>query len=265
MKRLLQALALLQLALVVGLGMRVVDVLRTPLPAFSDIPELPAATPLPPPRDRAKPAPSVTDAIVDADLFDDARGTGEADVDMSGIEVEAAPVAPPTTVKLTGVIVLGADPVAILSDPNVGPEQKSVRSGEMFGEYEIGDISQNAVILLGASGQEFQVPLRVEAASGGGGPAPVGPPGRPTAPGAARPAATVRNTARPATAAAQDQKTMTARERAQAISQRNADIRNRSQGDNAPGGKGEDESGAPDPVQARLEALRQLREAAKTR
>jgi hypothetical protein len=263
-KRLLQALALLQLALVVGLGMRVVDVLRTPLPGFSDIPELPAATPLPPPRERTKPSPSVTDAIVDADLFDDARGTGEPDIDVSGIEVDAAPVAPPTTVKLTGVILLGADPVAILSDPNVGPEQKSVRSGEMFGEYEIGDISQQAVILLGASGQEFQVPLRVEAASGGG-PAPVGPPGRPTAPGAARPAATVRNTARPATAAAQDQKTMTARERAQAISQRNADIRNRSQGNNAPGEKGENESGAPDPVQARLEALRQLREAAKTR
>lgn len=265
MKRLLQALALLQLALVLGLGMRVVDVLRTPLPSFSDIPELPATTPLPPPRERAKPAPSVTDAIVDADLFDDARGTGEADLDVSGIDVEAAPVAPPTTVKLTGVIVLGADPVAILSDPNIGPEQKSVRSGDMFGEYEIGDISQNAVILLGASGQEFQVPLRVEAASGGGGPAPVSPPGRPTTPAGARPAATARNTARPATAAAQDQKSMTARERAQAISQRNAEIRNRSQDDNAPGEKGEDESGAPDPVQARLEALRQLREAAKTR
>ena len=269
MKRLLQGLAILQVLLLLGLGTRVVEVLRTPMPEFPEVPELPALTPLPPPRERPKVTPNITDAIVDADLFDEVRGQGGEDIDVSDVVVDAAPVAPPTSVTLAGVMLLGQEPVAILSDTTVGPGQASVRPGDMFGEYEVGDITSSAVILLGSSGQEFQVPLRVGAAGGDGGAAPVPPPAaRGAAATAARPGAAARPTANrpgdPRQNDAKDSRTMTARERAQAISQRNAEIRDRAQ---AQGGEedGEEKGSAPDPVQARLEALRQLREAAKNR
>ncbi|MBI5504811.1 MAG: hypothetical protein HY899_08400 [Deltaproteobacteria bacterium] len=272
MKRLLQALALLQLALVVGLGLRVVDVLRTELPTFGEIPDLPAVTPLPAARSRAKPDAATTDAIVNADLFEAERGVHTEDLDVSGL-ADAAPLPPPTNVKVSGILLLG-EPVAILSDPAVGPDQRSLRRGDMFGDYQVGEIGPSSVVLLGSTGQEFHLDLHVEGGSGGGGPAPGTPPraagatpARPTtAPG--NRAATPRPGSPAAPADKTDSRAMSARERAQAIAQRNAAIRASrptpgQAGATAPGGQGE--AAAPDPVQARLDALRKLREAAKTR
>ncbi len=271
MKRLLQALALLQLALVVGLGLRVVDVVRTELPSFGDLPDLPALTPLPSARLRAKPDAATTDAIVSADLFEAERGVHPADIDVSGI-VEAPPLPPPTNVKVSGILLLG-EPVAIMSDTTVSPDQRSLRRGDMFGDYEVGEIGPSSVVLLGSTGQQFRLDLHVE--GGGAAPAPGAPPahgagaapGRPAIPGN-RAAASQRPGVAPAgeANAAADSKAMSARERAQAISQRNAAIRGNRPVPGQAGAQGQaGGAAAPDPVQARLDALRKLREAAKTR
>lgn len=272
MKRLLQGLGLLQIFLVVALSVRVVRVWTTPLPEVGEIPDLPAVSSLPPPKPAPKVSQAVTDAIVEHDLFDDQRGQGE-EIDVSALAIDAAPVPPPTSVKLMGVMFIGDEPVGILLDPNVKPEQQSVRKGEMFGEYEVGDITRSGLLLLGGGGQQFQIPLRVEAAAAGSAVAPPPPPPAPRTPGtaAARPAPATRPVAakpipqRNENAASDaEQKAMSARERAQAIAQRNAELRKTGQRA-APAADAAENEGAPDPVQARLEALRQLREAAKSR
>lgn len=271
MKRLLQGLAILQVVLLIGLGMRIVDVLRTPLPEFGDIPELPAVAPLPPSKPVPKPTPAVTDAIVEHDLFDEARGQNK-DIVVDGAPVDVAPVPPPSTVKLIGVMRIGPEPVGILVDPSVKPDQQSVRKGDMFGEYEVGEITATTLNLLGGGGQQFQIPLRIEGGGGGGTPPPPGATARPGTAGtaaAARPATGAKPATppRPGAAAAPEsaeQKATSARERAQAIAQRNAELRKT--GGKAGGAQADKEQqAAPDPVQARLEALRQLREAAKSR
>jgi hypothetical protein len=277
-KRLLQGLAVLQFVLAIALAVRVVGVWTTPLPAFPDVPELPAESELPPPRPVPKIPATVTDAVVEHDLFDEQRGVKDA------IEFEdpstMVPVAPPATVKLMGVMLIGGEPVGILLDTNLKPDQQSVRKGDMFGEYEVGEITRDNLTLIGSGNQQFQVPLRIDATAAAAMPPPQpGPAARPTAPPipGARPPVTPPHpsaiagkpvSARPAAGhdagAAPEQKTMSARERAQAIAQRNADLRKT--GAKAPGGaEGENNQGAakPDPVQARLEALRALREAAK--
>lgn len=271
MKRMLQLLGLLQLVLVIGLAVRVVSVLTTPLPEFGDIPELPAPRSLPPPKPMPKASETVTNAIVEHDLFDEQRGQGVT-IDPGDVVVDAAPVPPPATVKLMGVIMLGPEPKAILLDTNLKPDQQSVSKGDMFGEYEIGEIAADHLMLLGGGGQQFQIPLRVEAAGAGGAPVVAAPhPAPPPGAGAARPATAARPvTPRPPNAHGanqpdQQQKAMSARERAQAIAQKNVEMRKANAQKNAPEGEGggQNEANAPDPVQARLEALKQLREAAK--
>jgi hypothetical protein len=272
-KRLLQGLGLLQLFLFVALSVRLVKVWTTPLPEVGEIPELPAVSSLPPAKSAPTISPVVTEDVVDHDLFDEERGQG-VKINPEDVKVDAAPVPPPTTVKLMGVMFIGEDPVGILLDTSVKPEQQTVRKGEMFGEYEVGDITKTGVLLLGGDKQQFQIPLHVEAAGGGAGVANAAPaqpgaavprtPGTPPAhPAPATRPATMRPPAGRNDNAAGDaeQKAMSARERAQAIAQRNADMRKTGQ-KAAPGGeageKGND-GGAPDPVQARLEALRPRR------
>ncbi len=278
MKRLLQGLAILQVLLIVAIGVRIVSVWTTPLPEVGEIPELPAVSTLPPPKPPQKVSDAVTAAIVEHDLFEEQRG--HAEVAPEDVTVEGPPVPPPTTVKLMGVMVLGNEPVAILLDSSVQPEQKSVRKGEMFGEYEVGEITRTGLLLLGSQGQQFQVPLRLEAGMGGtapiAGPPPPGSPAAPRTPGTPpasrvtppKPPGVARATTTKNEAGADPDKAMTARERAQAIAQRNAEMRKQNQKGNAAGNEEAAEGGdanQPNPVQARLEALRQLREAAKAR
>lgn len=271
MKRLLQALALLQLALVVALGFRVVDVLRTEPPHFEEIPDLPPVTPLPPAKPRAQADQATTEAIVAADLFEAERGVHDQDMDASGL-IDQAPLPPPTNVKVSGIILLG-EPVAILSDPAVGPDQRSLRQGDMFGDYQVGEIGPSSVVLLGSAGQQFHLDMHVEAGGGGGGQAAGTPAPRTAGAAPGRPATAVNRaqSARPGVApesADKNEKVLSAKERAQAIAQRNAAIRAAQPSSAQPGARGPaaTEGGdLPDPVQARVEALRKLREAAKTR
>jgi hypothetical protein len=267
MKRMLQGLALLQILLVIGIGARIVQVWSTPLPEFGDIPELPATAAVPPPKSQPRITDATTEAVVSHDLFDDQRGQNQSEI-PGDITVDAAPVPPPSNVQLMGIMRIGHEPVAIVLDSSVNPEQKSVRKGDMFGEYQVGDITAASMTLLGTQGQQFQIPLKVGATAGGAAPPP--PPGgaatRPPAAGkpvTAKPVPPQRPDAQGA-AGDGEQKAMTARERAQAIAQRNADLRKTNQKGGGQGDRG-DKGDKADPVQARLEALRQLREAAKSR
>jgi hypothetical protein len=176
------------------------------------------------------------------------------------------PVAPPSTVKLMGVMVLGEEPVGILLDTNVKPEQQSVRKGEMFGEYQVGDITPYGLLLLGSGGQQFQIPLKVEAAAVGA-PGAAGPPPPPRTPGTRPTPAPKPVSARPNPPGSNEaeDKAMSARERAQAIAQRNAELRKQNQEKKGEEAAEAQEPAEPNPVQARLEALKQLREAAKSR
>jgi hypothetical protein len=272
-KRLLQALALLQVVLVIALIARIFSVLSTPLPQVAEIPDLPAEKPLPPARPPARVPPAMTEEIVDHDLFDESRGLNQ-DIVVDGAPLDETPVAPPSTVKLVGVMMLGPEPVGILFDTNVKPEQQTVRKGEMFGEYEVVDIHPRGLTLLGSGNQKYEIPLRIEAVAGGVAPPPP-PPQRPggAAAGAGgtpvgKAPATRPVTAKPASAAkndAADGKVQTARERAQAIAQRNAEMRRNNPEGGGRNPQADAEPAGPDPVQARLEALRQLREAAKSR
>jgi hypothetical protein len=274
-KRLLQGLAVLQVLLVVALAWRIFHVWSTPLPEAGDIPELPAVASLPPPKPVPKISEAVTQSVVEHDLFDEERGQGAQDIEVDPNALPEVPVPPPSTVKLMGVMVLGGEPVGILLDTSVKPEQQSVRKGEMFGEYEVGDITTQGLLLLGTGGQQFQIPLKVEAAAGGavvaGAAAPGGPPPPPRTPGTRptpppKPVSARPNAAAKAEPAAEaDGKAMSARERAQAIAQRNAELRKQNQQKNPGNEEAEAENAEPNPVQARLEALRQLREAAKSR
>jgi hypothetical protein len=268
-KRLLQGLALVQVLLLVALGWRIVDVWTTPLPVAGEIPDLPAVASIPPPKPMPKVSEAVTQAVVEHDLFDEARGQNDPDIIVEGDALVQAPVPPPSTVKLTGVMMLDGEPVAFLLDTNLKPEQQAVRKGDMFGEYQVGDITPMGLLLHGTQQQQFQIPLKVEANSAGaapGAPAPGPPaprtpgtrPSPPPKPVAARPAG--KGDAEP------DNKAMSARERAQAIAQRNAELRKQNQGaKGAAAEAAEDGDAEQNPVQARLEALRQLREAAKSR
>jgi hypothetical protein len=274
-KRLLQGLALVQVLLLLALGWRIVDVWTTPLPVAGEIPDLPAVASIPPPKPMPKVSDAVTQAVVDHDLFDEERGQGMDETDIPVDGLVQAPVPPPSTVKLTGVMMLDGEPVGFLLDTNLKPEQQAVRKGDMFGEYQVGDITPMGLLLHGTQQQQFQIPLKVEAnsagAAGAAPGAPAGGPPPPRTPGT-RPSPPPKPVAaRPAGKGAPeepDTKAMSARERAQAIAQRNAELRKQNQGAKgaaAEAAEGGGEQAEQNPVQARLEALRQLREAAKSR
>jgi hypothetical protein len=267
-KRLGQLLMLAQLLLVVGIGMRLVEVVRVAPPVFEEPEQAPARIDLPPPPPRKAVAPAVTDAIVDGNLFEVERGVipdlGE-DISVDDI-VEDVP--PPTTVILHGVMNFGDEAVALLTDTNLGPQQRQLRTGDLLGDYEVGEIKDRSVQLMAAGGQQFQVALQLNLGGGGAAPVRGAAAGRATPPRAtgARQAPggddDDDSVNRASQAARNAQRTMSARERAQAAQRAAANRRAQMQGDDEEADGGEDK---PDPVQARLEALKRLREAARNR
>lgn len=263
MKRILQLAAVLQGVLCVWMLMRIVDVVSMEPPSFPELSQSGAKLPLPPAPQRRKVPTAVTAAINDNNLFELMRGERDPviaeSVEGDGTDFEEPPVPPPTTIELAGVILLPPDPVAIMSDSAAGVGQRRLRAGDLIGDYEVGAISAQSVELKGGEGQSYTVALQVRPGDSSGG-QPAG--ARPGAAGAnnrgapARPNPAARPGANAPGGGAQAQKAMTARERAAAIARarRGGDDK---QAEAAPKG--------PNPVEARLEALRRLRDAAKNR
>lgn len=244
MKGLMQAVALMLVVLAAILGWRIVSVVSIQPPLFSQIPGQLRGEPLrPAPRGSSATGP-VIKAILDGNLFETERGYREEIVE---VETQVA-LPPPTNIVLNGVISISGEPVAIMNDSKVGNAQLSVGKGDMIGDYEVGEVTPNGVILLGAGGQQFSVGLQVRK----------GPGVRArTRPAAARPSARATSTGRATTAA---ERAAAARPPAATRTGVSKSIpRGR------PAGAGEVESpetGTSSAAQSRLEALKRLRQAA---
>ena len=173
MKRFTQVITAVQVALAAFLGMRIVEVARVDPPVFHEYPPRAARLEIAAAAKRDKPSPRITSAIVDGNLFETERGFREEVVVDAGLglgdDVPDEPLPPPTTVTLNGVMLFGPEPVAIITDTAVGAGQQRLRRGDMLGDYEIGAITPQSVLLLGAQEQEFLVALNLKTGGGGGG------------------------------------------------------------------------------------------------
>lgn len=245
MKRLLQIVSGMLAVLACALLFRIVQVFRVTPPEFSDPSQVAALDPLPPAPKNLSPRGPAMDAILEGNLFESERGQGASASGGAG-GVDGEPLPPPTNVVLNGIFVMEGRPMAIVSDSTAGNKQLTLRVGDNVGDYQVGDISDRRVTLLGRGGQQFSLDLDIKKGPQGGAPV-AAPPARPAA-------AATANRAQPAAG-------QTAAQRA-AAARAAAANRNAQQQRARPGGRAEEGEAAnrPDPTQARLDALQRLRE-----
>ncbi len=256
MKRLLQLVSALLAALAVGLGWRLTQALSVAPPEFEDPPQLAISEPLPPAPRSPSGGKVVIDGIVGGNLFETERGYVEVDDAVEG-DVSDEPLPPPTNVLLNGVFFQpGGRPMVIMTDTSSGNKQLTLGIGDNVGDYQVGTITDTRVTLLGRGGQQFSVELDIKK----GAQAPV----RPTP----RPAASRSSAATPASAnQTPAQRAAQARAAAQRAAQQRAQQARQKAANTKAGGAAKD-APAPaqkDATQARLEALKRLREAAASR
>jgi len=251
-KGLMQAVALLLVALATILGWRIVSVLGIQPPVFSSLPVQSRGDSLPPVPRRSPVTGPVIKSIMDGNLFETERGYREEIIE---VETQVA-LPPPTNIVLNGVLSISGQPVAIMSNTKAGTAQLSVREGDMIGDYEVGEVSPSGVILLGAGGQQFSVGLRVRKGPGVT---------ARTRAGLARPALRPTSTGRAATTAARNSRAAATRPPTARTSTRPAVAQPRSIPRGRPAGAGavgQPATGSSSAAQARLEALKRLRQAA---
>jgi hypothetical protein len=132
--------------------------------------------------------PQLVSVIADKDLFDQSRKAPE----QAAPAPVATPAPPPPTLKLAGVIFVGAEREALLIDTAQANKQIRMRVGEELSGYKVGRIENEQIALVGPGGEETVLQLLIEKTKGG---AAVnrgfGPGGKPTAP-AAGPAGALR-------------------------------------------------------------------------
>lgn len=172
MKR-FRLLNVLLLALIALAGWRTVDVWRRQAPVVGDSDAGRAIEALPPP-DRKPSLPRVVNAIAQQDLFDASRKEGESDDEPTP---EATPP-PPPTLKLSGVLFVGLEPEAVLTDSAQGDKQIRLRVGEEISGYKVDRISTETIALVTGTGEEVVLPLLIDTTKKGK--AAYGPGGRPT-------------------------------------------------------------------------------------
>ena len=248
MKRLLQIVSGMLAVLACALLFRIVQVLSVSPPEFVDPSQVASAEGVPPPPRSVSPQGPEMDAILQGNLFESDRGQSAAAAAPPGPEGE--PLPPPTNVVLNGIFVMEGRPMAIVSDSNAGNKQLTLRVGDNVGEYQVGEISDRRVTLLGRGGQQFSLDLDIKKGPQGG--APVATPPR------AQPAPAANRAGQPAASG------QTAAQRAAAA--RAAAANRATQQRGRAGGPAEGASSdRPDPTQARLDALKRLREIAPQR
>lgn len=258
MKRLLEIVSAVLAVLIFALGWRVVQVVQVQPPVFGDAPQTAKMEPLPPPPSIPTPRGPGMGAIVGGNLFEVERGHREEAAD-GDVEIDEEPLPPPTNVVLNGVFFqMTGRPMAIMTDTSSGNRQLTLHKGDNLGEYQVGDISRQRVVLLGRGGQEFSLELDIKK---GGGATPAGRASAASRARQAQPAARAPARPTPARSPAAERVSRTAAERAEeARRQQAARARQAAAARRAPA-----EPERPDPTQARLEALRRLREAARAR
>jgi hypothetical protein len=257
-KRLLQLVSAVLALLAVALGWRLTQALSVAPPEFADPPALSISEPLPSAPRGPSGGKAVIDGIVGGNLFETERGYVDVEDEADGA-VSEEPLPPPTNVLLNGVFFRPSGrPMVIMTDSSAGNKQLTLGIGDNVGDYQVGSITDTRVTLLGRGGQQFSVDLDIK--KGGGAPA------RP-APRAAAARNTPGNNAANQTPA---QRAAQARAAAQRAAQQRAQQARQKAANAKPGAKAG--AGAPaaaaqknDATQARLEALKRLREAAASR
>jgi len=157
MKR-FRVLNVLLLALIALAGWRTIDVWRRQAPVVdvgADI-DRPVA-PLPS-LSRKPNLPKVVNAIAQQDLFDASRQEGESEDTPAP---EATPP-PPPTLKLAGVLFVGLEPEAVLTDTAQGNKQIRLRVGEEISGYKVDRISTETISLVTGTGEEVVLPLLID-------------------------------------------------------------------------------------------------------
>ena len=245
MKRLLQVVSVVMVAIALVLVWKIAAVFQIAPPEFADPPQTTSIEPLPPPPRPGGPADASVDAIVAGDLFETDRGASAVDGEA---EADDVPLPAPTNIVLNGIFFHASGrPMAIVTDTSSGNRQLTLQQGDSVGDYQVGTIDRERVTLLGRVGQQFSLELSI-----GMGSAPGVRPPTPQRPAPRPPAAT------PARAPAA---TTAAQQRAAAQARR-VQAANRQRAAGQDEGAGAEQS---DAVQSRLEALRRLREASARR
>lgn len=181
MKR-FRILNVLLLALILLAAWRTVGVWRRQAPvggASAEAGRLVEGVPAP---GRKPSIPQMVNAIAQQDLFDASRKEGQAE---EAPTPQATPP-PPPTLKLAGVVFVGLEPEAVLTDSAQGNKQIRLKVGEEISGYKVDRISTETIALVTGTGEEVVLPLLIDTTKRGR--AAYGPGGRP-APRAANRAA----------------------------------------------------------------------------
>lgn len=263
MKRLLQLVSALLAVLAVALGWKLTQVLSVAPPVFEDAPQQNTSAALPPVPRNSSNQRAVIDSVVGGNLFETERGYRETPADAS-VEIDETPLPPPTNVLLNGVFFArGGRPMVIMTDTSSGNKQLTLGEGDNVGDYQVGRISDTRVTLLGRGGQQFSVELDIKKGAQSGSSRPAR-----TTPASRAAQARTNNNNNNNQAQTPAQRAAQARAAAQrAAQQRAQQARQRANG-NAEGEQRERTANQPpqkDATQARLEALKRLREAAAAR
>src|SRR5262249_33200086 len=101
--------------------------------------------------------PQVVALIAEKDLFDVSRKAPEAVAPTA----EKTP-APPPTLKLAGVLVVGDEREAVLTDTAQNNKQIRMRVGEDISGYRVSKIATDEVSMVSSSGEEVTLPLEID-------------------------------------------------------------------------------------------------------
>lgn len=243
MKRVLQVVSAALAVVATLLVWRIVRVWQVQPPQFETPVQIADADGLPPPPSPPAAAAAAVEQIVKGNLFEMERGAVEEGQNTA----EQAPLPPPTNVVLNGVFFQTTGrPMAIMTDTSAGARQLTLQQGDNVGEYQVGSITRQGVTLLGRAGQEFALELAIGKGAEGASPMPARPATPATPPNAAQSAA---------------QRAAAARRQAQ-LQQQAQQAQEQQKGGRPVQNRATPPVAENDPGQARLEALRQLREAA---
>ncbi len=256
MRRILQIVSALMAFIAVALTWRIAEVVSIAPPVFGPTASVKGDAPILAPRKVRVARPTTISAIVNSNLFEAERGKREDPLESA----PAAALPPPTNLTLNGIMFIGGEPIAIVTNTKAAGSQLTVKSGEMVDVYEVGNISSRDVTLLGPGGQKFALALTVQK---GGAPAAARAAARSAA---ARNAAARNAPEQTAARGVRPQPTRPATPRTRANSP--AATPTRGARPTPPRPRGGEEAANPsqrsakDAAMARLEALRKLRAAA---
>jgi len=111
-----------------------------------------------PPAARTPPLPQLVAVIADKDLFDQSRKAPE----VAAPAPVPTPAPPPPTLKLAGVIFIGAQREALLVDTAQANKQIRMRVGEELGGYKVGRIENEQISLVGPGGEETILAILID-------------------------------------------------------------------------------------------------------